>query len=136
MADHIEQHMDLLIQHSISFASELLGNYKEFYPFAAFVDLTGGLIPIAVDSEEEYPDTEALIAEYERIFADMTQQQSVLAWSIAIDASVTNKEYPRGTDAIAIKTWHGSRKEQILYFFPYSLGTDIVNIGEGWSEFG
>ena len=135
MQENPEQDIEQLIQYSIGFADELLNKHKEFYPFASYISVVGELVPIRVNSEEEFPDSHELIIELLEVLNNIQESGDLVAYAIAIDSRVTNDRFPETIDAIAIQTFHAQREQQINYYFPYRFLDEILEILEGWGEY-
>ena len=135
MQENPEQDIEQLIQYSIGFADELLNKHKEFYPFASYISVVGELVPIRVNSEEEFPDSHELINELLEVLNNIQESGDLVAYAIAIDSRVTNDRFPETIDAIAIQTFHAQREQQINYYFPYRFLDEILEILEGWGEY-
>jgi hypothetical protein len=134
MAEKSEKEIEQLIQYSVGFADETLTKHGEFYPFAAYIGPIGELVPIGIQSEKEYPDSNDLIGEFETLFEERKTKGEIVAYAIAIDVRITNSQFPQSTDTIAIKTYHMQRQQQITYYFPYQKQGETVQILEGWGE--
>jgi hypothetical protein len=128
----VEQDIDTLIQYLIGFCSGLLEKYGEFYPIGAYIDVSRELIPLGVYDGDEAPESDKLIARYEEVFGRQATEGTALAWAIAYDARVRSEDYPEGTDAVAIKTFHAHREQQVQYLFPYTLQNDVAYFAENW----
>lgn len=134
MQEKSDREIGQLIQYSVGFADEALSKYGEFYPFASYVGPIGELVPIGIHSGNEFPDSNDLIAEFETLFEQSKLRGEIVAYAIAIDVRITNQKFPQSTDAIAIKTYHKKREQQITYYYPYEKFADKVQILEGWGE--
>jgi hypothetical protein len=128
----VEKDIDTLIQYLIGFCSDLLEKYGEFYPIGAYIDVSRGLIPLGVYDGDEAPESEKLIARYEEVFSRQATEGTALAWAIAYDANVTSDDYPEGTDAVAIRTFHAHCDKQVQYLFPYSLKNTVAEFADNW----
>ena len=134
MQEKGDQEIGQLIQYSVSFADEALSKYGEFYPFASYVGPIGELVPIGIYSGNEFPDSNDLIAEFETLFEQRKVRGEIVAYAIAIDVRITNQKFPQSTDAIAIKTYHMQREQQVTYYYPYEKLEKNIQILEGWGE--
>jgi hypothetical protein len=128
----VDQDLDTLIQYLVGFCSDLLEKYGEFYPVGAYIDVSRGLIPLGVYDGDEAPESEKLIARYEEVFIRQATEGTALAWAVAWDARVSSGDYPGGTDAVAIKTFHAHRGQQVQYLFPYSLKNKVAEFADNW----
>lgn len=134
MEERSNKEIEQLIQYSVGFADEALGKYGEFYPFAAYVGPVGELVPIGIHSGKEFPDSNDLIGEFETLFEQRKAQGEIVAYAIAIDVHIANLRFPQSTDAIAIRTYHMQRQQQMTYYFPYQRQGKTVQTFEGWGE--
>jgi hypothetical protein len=129
---HIDQHIDTLIQYLVGFTSDLLEKYGEFFPVGAYLDVSGGLIPLGVYEGNEQPESDALITRYEEVFSRQVTEGTALAWAIAFDARVSGEAYPEGTDAVIVRTFHTQRGDQVQYVFPYTIREGETEFKEDW----
>ncbi|TCJ13244.1 hypothetical protein EPD60_12670 [Flaviaesturariibacter flavus] len=128
----IEQDLNELIQYLVGFCADLIEKYGEFFPVGAYLDVSGGLVPLGVYEGNEQPESAAVIAQYQKVFGKLVAQGSATAWAIAWDARVTGENYPEGTDAVVLDTWHGLAKRQVQYTFPYHLEEGIATFPDNW----
>ena len=135
MQENPDHDIEELIQYSIGFADELLNKHREFYPFASYISIVGELVPILVNTDKEFPDSNELITEFLEVLDQLKNKGDLVAYAIAIDSMVTNEQYPGSIDAIAIQTFHSQREKQINYYFPYRFVDENLKILEGWGEF-
>jgi hypothetical protein len=134
MQENPQQDIEQLIQYSIGFADELLNKHREFYPFASYISVVGELVPIRVNTEEEFPDSSELITELLEVLESLEESGELIAYAIAIDSNVTNDQYPGSTDAITVQTFHSQQEQQLNYYFPYRFVDEQLEILEGWGE--
>jgi hypothetical protein len=123
-----------LLSYSLFFAKQLLQDYQEFYPFAAYLDSEGQLIPIAVFEGNDHPDSETLIGQLLARLSDIKVKNNLTAYAICYDVRVTNDNYPDGTDSLLIKVFHSSDQLTTNFYYPYKISAHEISIDQGWRE--
>ncbi|RYD96701.1 MAG: hypothetical protein EOP50_06370 [Sphingobacteriales bacterium] len=131
-ATRVEEDLNLLLQYLVGFGSDLLEQYGEFFPVGAYLDLTGEVVPLAVYDGEDKPDAEMVIGRLQQEFYERVQKGNAMAWAVAFDARVQSEEYPEGTDAVVVNTFHTLAEKQVQYTFPYELEEGSAEFAENW----
>ncbi|RYY38657.1 MAG: hypothetical protein EOO08_13695 [Chitinophagaceae bacterium] len=128
----VEQDLNLLVQYLVGFGSDLLERFGEFFPVGAYLDLTGEIVPLAVQGDNERPDSEEVIGQLKEEFYRLVQSGHARAWAIAFDARIQSAEYPDGNDAVVAQTFHSLAEKQLQYTFPYILVEGSADFAENW----
>lgn len=106
---------DELVDHLFGFAEQTLKRYGEFYPFAAHMTVDGHLVSVAVDMDEDRPDSVAVIDKLVTVLRDTPGTRAV---GVCFDAVVDPGGGP--TDAVRADLEHRDA-DPISVILPYRL---------------
>jgi hypothetical protein len=111
--------LDLLFDHLIKLAQELLRNQGGFLPFGAVVEADGQVRYVAARGDREYPGAQPLLDALTAEFRSMAAPGAIRASGICFDVLVApNSDAPKG-NAIQCRLEH-SNGEAMDVFTPYS----------------
>lgn len=120
--------LDELLSAAVPFALQVLEEHGEFYPYAAVVDGTGELTLVAAQSEVDFPDSEAVIAN----LLDVLRDRATEIRASALVADVRHE----GGDAVRAEMEHRAGHAMTVVL-PYSGGAgQAVELGEPWAVSG
>ncbi len=80
----------------------------EFFPFAVCVNDEDQLVPIYLDDEEEFPDTESMVEELKFCLSKAIEEESFTCGAIAYDAVVSINDIDH--DAVRILYYENALK--------------------------
>ena len=124
-----------LIDYSVSFAKTALSESKEFYPFAAAINLEGELIPILFYDGVEFPDSKELSTKLESLLENQLADNSKKAYALTTNVAVKRTDCANSQDAISVKIRQTGSEGSHVYFFLYKLNTEkIIEIVDSWGE--
>jgi hypothetical protein len=135
MEPNIKNDFNQLADYCVSMAEYFLKNQNgEFYPFGAYIDNTGQIIPSAISNSDEFPTSEVLITKLKTVFEKRLQGAEIQAYAIAYDSVVKNASYPNKIDAVATRMAHAHSDSVFLFYFPYKLNDGKVEFFESFGE--
>ncbi|WP_396188508.1 hypothetical protein [Flavobacterium sp.] len=103
------------------FANHMLIESKEYYPFGAFIDNNGELIPVGYkDNETDMPESQKVISELTAHFEDDLRNNKIKAYGVTYDVRVQINDSGDKSDAILIDIVHRDSSEIPQYYFTYS----------------
>lgn len=113
--------LDELFGAAVDMAVFLLEQNGEFFPIGAVVDQDGAVSYVAIESEEDQPESKAVIQELTKLFTERAAEGSILASVIAFDARV--RPYPDAApvDAIVSRIRAPGYARDVIT--PYSITT-------------
>lgn len=109
-----------LLDHSFEYATELLRETGESYPFAAYIDTIGNVHPLEMEIDSKNVPragkvTETLKKYCEEELSAARMKAYALAYEVKIQLSETES-----TDAIAIEMIHGELQDIPVYYIPFT----------------
>lgn len=126
-----QDELDLLVDAVVPFAQEMLAEHGEFYPYAALVDGSGALELVAAETEDDYPDSAAVLT---LLLDQLAGRASALRATAVVAAG-------RVETGDVIRVQHGHRTGPALtVLIPYTgggaAGGAPVELGEPWAVAG
>ena len=112
-----------IIDHSLEYASELLNDTKQCYPFGAFIDRKGQVHPLEFEIEDKrnIPNNETVRDALTKYCEEETKLGRMLAYGLSYEASVSLSEDESPIETIAIDIVNPNDTELPLYYFPYEF---------------
>lgn len=135
MSPEVRSDIEKLIAYSVKFAENLLLDSGEYYPFGSIIGLSGGLTPVSILYEEEYPESQKIIDGLTSSFEEAFSKKEIRAYCVAYDVSVKNEKYNTATDAILLTVKHRDVLSRLSYYYPYKLSSERkLVLLEPWGE--
>lgn len=111
-------------------AKRMLAEYGEFFPYGAFMKLSGEIVDCSADDEDEHPPSKRLIDVLTEDFRQRTAKGEIRAAGICSDVRVARPGQTEKTDAVHFALEH-QNGEALDVFLPYDLdSSDEVVYGE------
>jgi hypothetical protein len=125
-----KQECENLMNNLLPTAQNMLGTYREFYPYGGYIELDGQIRHVGVkDETTEYPQSEDMIAALEKLFLEMARANECKVTAIVCDVRVNVPSTDRKGDAIQVRLDHVDGYSMEV-FFPYEIVKDEVRYGE------
>ena len=124
---------EVLANHVIPFAEQMLRTHGEFFPFGAAMRPDGQLVPVAGYDGDEHPQSADLIRLIKEGFIQSARQGRYKATALAYDTRLTTAG--ESSDAIAVSLNHRDNYS-VIAFFPYTISDGNVTIGAAFAEKG
>lgn len=122
-----------IIDHSFEYASDLLTDTGQCYPFGTFVDKTGIVHPLEfdIDDKKNIPNNETVIESLTKFCSTELQEKRIMAYGLTYEAIVQLEVDTPGIETIAINIVDSSDEDIPVYYFPYKIDkSGIVEFGE------
>ena len=137
MNEKIRNDFDKLLDYSVSTAEHFLKHQKgEFYPFGVYIDKNCEIVPLAIYEGDEFPLSDTLIEQFNRIFEKQLREGEIMAYCITYDTKVTNDSFPEKIDAVTTRMRHCDSKDVFVYYFPYKIKGEEIEFFESFGEIG
>lgn len=127
------EEVEKLLTHSVEYATEILTDTGECYPFGAFLDTIGNVHPLEMEVEDtkNMPTigkvVQALTTYCETEYAAAKMRGYALSYEVKLQLAVDAEP----TDAICFEMTHCDQPTIDLYYLPFkSLGDKKATIGE------
>jgi hypothetical protein len=123
-----------LLDYSISFATKMLTDFQEFFPFAATINEEGFLVPTAYLDSNERPLSNDLINKLELQLERQLSNRESRAYALTFDVKVKPANDTEAKDAIAIRIKHVDQNDINVYYYTYLLTDRNVELIDSWGE--
>ena len=106
-----------IFDHSYEYATTLLEDTGQCYPFGAFVDNSGQVHPLEFDTEgvKNIPNNETVRNSLRTYCETEMSEGRIIAWGLTYEAIVQLEENSEGRDTIAIEIY--SKDEDNIPFY-------------------
>jgi len=119
-----------LLNHCKNYASDLLMETGELFPFGALTDASGLTHHREVEvDEKKIPSNGEIIDSLLSYFSDAMENHGALAYALCCEASVKLDEN-NVIDAIAIDIHHRNHPDVPMYYYPFTVNDEEVTFGE------
>ena len=124
-----------LIDYSVDFATKMLTDNQEFFPFAVTVNLKGDLITTGYFDGDDQPLSQDLINKLQPLLDRLLDNKERRAYALTYDVRVQKDNSSEKTDAIAVKVKHTDTKNITVYYFAYKLTSQkIIEHLDSWAQ--
>lgn len=124
---------NLLLNATLPFAEQMLGEYGEFVPFGAQMLPDGEIVSVGVD--ENHPQSKYLIEVLQAAFKSGAANGDLIATVLVYDVRIMPPEASEKSDAIALNLDHRDNYS-VTVFFPYTIKNGKPEIGDPFASFG
>ncbi|MDA7803102.1 hypothetical protein N8987_00815 [Crocinitomix sp.] len=128
----MNEELDNLLAHSVEYATELLNETGESYPFGAFIDTIGNVHPLEMEIDPKKVPTIGEVVENLKTYCEGEMKASKMnGYALAYEVSLQLDEGDEPIDAIAIDMKHLENEEPPLFYLPFTtVERRIVEVGE------
>ena len=124
-----------LINYSVDFATIMLADSQEFFPFAVTVNLNGDLITTGYFDGDDHPLSQDLINKLQPLLDRLLDNKERRAYALTYDVRVQKDNSSEKTDAIAVKIKHTDTKDITVYYFAYKLTSQkTIEHLDSWAQ--
>lgn len=118
----------------LSFAQKMLNEHGEFHPFGGYLDASGAMVHVGVQSSHGRLDSRQKVALLVNSFEKLAAAGKAIAIGIASDVKLSRED---GSNGDAIKFFLEHRDGYCAeVFFRYDTGTDGVEITDTTAQQG
>lgn len=116
----MNEELEKLLEHSVEYASELLVETGESYPFGAFIDTIGNVHPLEMEIDPKKVPTIGQVIENLKSYCEGEMKASKMnGYALAYEVSLQLDEAGSKTDAIAIDMKHLENETPPLFYLPF-----------------
>lgn len=128
----MNEELDNLLAHSVEYATELLNETGESYPFGAFIDTIGNVHPLEMEIDPKKVPTIGEVVENLKTYCEGEMKASKMnGYALAYEVSLQLEEGAEAIDAISIDMKHLENEEPPLFYLPFTtVERRIVEVGE------
>lgn len=119
----LSEELNKLLEHSVEYATDLLIETGESYPFGAYIDLVGNVHPLEMEiNMKQVPQAEKVIEGLRTYCQQEMAEKRLKAYCLSYEVSIQLSE-SETTDAIAFEMIHADISEIPGYFLPFTLSS-------------
>lgn len=108
-----------LLDHSVEYASELLVETGDSYPFAAYIDTIGNVHPLEMEIDDKnIPQIQKVIDALTIYCTEEMKESRMRAYCLSYEVKIQLAEGD-STDAIAFEMIHQAEKDLPKYYLPF-----------------
>ncbi len=128
----MEDFTQIVLDHSLEYAKELLEDTGEFYPFAAYVDMAGQIHPLEFEIEDKknMPNNGKVIEALDLYCTEQFEQRKLKAYGITYESGVQLTEEEETINAITIDIKPLENLEAPVFYFPFESKDGNMSYGE------
>lgn len=116
---NMNEDLKKLLDHSVEYASELLVETGDSYPFAAYIDTIGNVHPLEMEIDDKnIPQIQKVIDALTIYCTEEMKEQRMRAYCLSYEVKIQLEEN-KTTDAIAFEMIHQTEKNIPKYFLPF-----------------
>lgn len=126
------EEIEKMLAHSVEYATDLLNETGEAYPFGAFLDTIANVHPLEMEIDTKNVPQNGKIVESLRTYCETEMAEGrVTGYALAYEVKVQLKEGEDSVDAISIEMVHITEKELPHFYLLFKVLADKkVEVGE------
>lgn len=127
----MREEIQKLLNHCMEYATELLTETGESYPFAAYIDTIGNVHPLEMEIDTKNVPKLGTVVESLKKYCELEMSERRMhGYALAYEVKIKLDEKTE-TDAIAFDLHHADEKNLPNYYLPFSTTAEkSVTIGE------
>lgn len=125
----MNEELEKLLEHCVEYASDLLTETGESYPFGGFIDTIGNVHPMEMEIDKKNIPTIGKVVDTLRMFGEEEMAEKRMhAYAVTYEAAVEISD-TETQDCIAIDMKH-MNEEAPVFYLPFTKGEERTEIGE------
>ncbi|WP_070138238.1 hypothetical protein [Crocinitomix algicola] len=118
----MNEELENLLKHCVEYASDLLVETGESYPFGAFIDTIGNVHPLEMEIDTKNVPTIGQVIENLKGYCEGEMKASKMnGYALAYEVALQLEEGQDKIDAISIDMKHIENEEPPLFYLPFKL---------------
>lgn len=126
------EEVEKLLEHSVEYATDLLTETGESYPFGAFADTIGNVHPLEMEIDKKKLPNNGQVVNSLTLYCEGEMKASKQrGYAIAYEVSLQLAPDADPTDAIAFDIKHVEEDDLPVFYLPFTVGDDKkATVGE------
>lgn len=117
----MNEEVEKLLTHSVEYATELLTETGEAYPFGAFIDTIGNVHPLEMEIDpKKVPNIGQVIAGLTTYCEGEMETEKIRGYALAYEVKLQLEEGADPMDAIAFDMKHVESENIPLFYLPFT----------------
>jgi len=111
-----------IIDHSLEYATDLLEDTGEFYPFGAYIGNEGNVHPLEYEFDKKSMPTHGQVIDWlENFCEEELKNKRIQAYGISFEVSIKLTESEPESEAICFDITPADNADTPLYYIPYKI---------------
>ena len=111
-----------IIDHSLEYATELLEDTGEFYPFGAYLGNEGVVHPLEYEFDKKNMPTNGQVIDWlEKFCKEELENKHIKAYCITYDVTIQLEEDKPAIDAVCFDITNPAEPDTPLFYIPYKI---------------
>lgn len=111
-----------IIDHCLEYATELMEDTGEFYPFGAYLGNEGVVHPLEYEFDKKNMPTNGRVIEWlENFCREELENKRIMAYCITYDVSIQLEEDKPAADAVCLDITNPAELVTPLFYIPYKV---------------
>ncbi len=130
---NMEKLVQTIIDHSFEYASDLLTDTGQCYPFGAFLDRAGIVHPLEfeITDKKNIPNNESVIWSLRKYCDTEMEKGNIIGYGITHEAAVLLEQDADNVETIAVDILLADNDKIPVFYFPYEIKSEgVVDFGE------
>lgn len=116
------EEVEKLLEHSVEYATDLLNETGESYPFGAFIDTIGNVHPLEMEIDKKNVPNIGKVVESLTTYCEGEMKASKMnGYALAYEVSLQLEQDAAPIDAIAFEMKHFADEEPPLFYLPFTV---------------
>jgi hypothetical protein len=126
------EELEKMLQHTVEYATDLLQETGEAYPFGAYLDTIDNVHPLEMEIDTKNVPTIGKVIEGLTTYCTAEMEADKMnAYALAYEVQVQTEADAEPIDAIAIDMTHKTEKNVPLFYLPFTPGPNkTASVGE------
>jgi len=117
----MNEETEKLVKHCIEYATELLVETGESYPFGAFIDTIGNVHPLEMEIDKKnMPQNGTVIESLSKYCEGEMKESKMNGYALAYEVELQLSEKEPTIEAIAFELIHSSAKNLPTFYLPFT----------------
>jgi hypothetical protein len=123
----MNEETEKLVKHCIEYATELLVETGESYPFGAFIDTIGNVHPLEMEIDKKnLPQNVAVIENLTKYCEGELKESKMNGYALAYEVELQLTEKDPTVDAIAFELIHSAVKNLPTFYLPFTKNKEGI----------
>lgn len=128
---NMTEELKKLLEHSVEYATELLMETGESYPFGAYIDTIGNVHPLEMEIDpKQVPQIGAVVSNLKKYCTEEMAENRMRGYCLSYEVKVQLSD-SKSTDAICFEMHYTGETDLPKFYLPFlPLGERKVEVGE------
>lgn len=127
----MNEHLEKQLQHCIEYATDLLVETGEAYPFGAFLDTVNQVHPLEMEIDKKnVPTLGKVVSTLEKYCKTEMASNNITGYALCYEVGYKLSEEEEEQTAIAIEMHYKEENQSYTFYLPFTKNDDEVIVNE------